>query len=1847
MINEWLAHTDDPQLDYIELHNRGRQPVNLSGAYLSDDRDTNKFRIPDNTILGPGGFIAFDQSQLGFALSSGGERIYLVNSNQTRVIDLVSFDGSANGVASGRFPDGAPTFHELSAQTPGAANAGLLLRDIVINEIMYNPISGDDDDEYVELHNRGAVDVNVGGWRFVDGVSFTIPPGTIIPAGGYLVVARDRDRLQARYAQLNATNTVGNYSGTLANGGERLALAMPDYFTVTNNNVVVTQAVYIVVDEVVYDDGGRWGEWSDGGGSSLELIDPASDNRLAPNWADSDETLKAPWTTVEHTGVADNGNGAFNEVHIMILGRGECLVDDVEVRAAGGPNLVANSTFDTGTAGWILGGNHDLSRPEPAGPGSPTPSLRIRATSGGDNGANRIESDLTQAPSANATVTLRARFRWLRGHPDVLVRVHGNWVEAPGTLTVPTNLGTPGLPNSRRVANAGPAIHSVVHSPVLPAVGEAVAVTARVYDPDGVAFVNLRYRVDPSPTFSTTPMNDAGTGADLIAGDGVYTGLIPAQNSTNLVAFHIVAQDAASTPASTTFPERLSVPPAFPLRECYVRWGETTPFGAFGVYRLWMPQTNISRWIAREKMSNQALDGTLVYGGWRVIYNAGGRYRGSPFIRPGYTTPLAGNVAYVWSTPNDDVLLGADELNLDSLEPTTGTGNQRDGTALREPISFWMAGELGLSFSYQRFVHLHINGVTSRSRGIPVYADTQQPDAAYISSWFGDDPEGEIFKIDDWFEFNDSTVPDREFNENAVLANFTTPVNGLPVKDQGRYRWSWEKKFNGTLNDDYSRLFDLVDAINSSTNIVNEALEAVIESEPFFTALMLRHAVGDWDGYGYDRGKNQFIYAPARGKIWMLLWDLDFALGCNSGHPPTQNMFQVNDPVMGRIYNLPHFRRICLRAMRRMVDGPFLPANYGPVIATRYNAFVANGVVTTSPYVNSGAQNISIPAWIDQRRANLLGAGYLGAVPNVPFAVNAPALPSSPTNVITITGTGPLDVRDVLLNGVRWPVYWHSLTGWTARVVLEAGTNTLEFAGRNSDGVVITSTQRVAVEYTGPVTSPVGAVVLNEIGYSSVTPRATFVEILNKSSAVHSLSGWRLNGLGYTFPPGSFINPGQYLILTEDRQAFARTYGTNVPVFAEFTGRLDLDGETLTLIKPGATEAEDVIVDRVRYESRAPWSTAASGGASLQLIDNDEDNTRPSNWQGGLGWTRVTRTGNILNATNLLLSLQVAGSAYIDDITLTDSEGNDIVLNGGFETGDTVPWIIPSNYGQSVVTDAVSHSGRYSFLIQGSGGGSQLATSIQQWLAGRVISNAIYTLSFWTLPHTNSTQVNLRTLPGNNLATNAIPRAVYGTPGTVNFSVAADLPAYDPLWLNELQADNAAGPTDNAGEREPWIELYNSGNTELSLEGYFLADTYTGNLTQWAFPAGSTIAPGEFKVIWADGEPQESTPTHWHTSFRLNSATGTVALVRLVNNQPQITDYLTYSGLRANLSYGDYPDGQIPLRRTFQTVTPGAPNASRDVNIFINEWMAGNTTNSMIFDPADGRAEDWFELYNAGDAAVDLGGLYLTDSLNNRTRFQIPDNGHYILGPGEFLIVWADNDSNQNSPALADLHVNFALSLSGEAIGLFDRDGQTPIDTVTFNQQTNNISQGRFADGSAALYFMTTPTPGRPNTLGDGNRAPIVTPISDKQVTIGQVLRFKVVASDSDAGQSLSYAVQSGPDGATIDGAGFFEWAPLAGAPAANPVTVRVSDNGSPSLSATRSFVVFVRAPATIAASGGGYELSFPTIPGRQYRIEFKNDLAEETWQELTVQTATGPEIIIEDNPVGQPHRFYRLVQLD
>lgn len=137
---------------------------------------------------------------------------------------------------------------------------------IVINEIMYNPPeSGTDTLEYVELYNKSNTPVDVSNWLFTQGVEFTFPAGTVIPAGGHVVISENAAYFQSKFGFLPY-----EWVGALTNSpGEDIEL--------TDDNGQV-------IDYVNYMNAAPWPAGAAGQGASIVLCDPNSDNADPANW---------------------------------------------------------------------------------------------------------------------------------------------------------------------------------------------------------------------------------------------------------------------------------------------------------------------------------------------------------------------------------------------------------------------------------------------------------------------------------------------------------------------------------------------------------------------------------------------------------------------------------------------------------------------------------------------------------------------------------------------------------------------------------------------------------------------------------------------------------------------------------------------------------------------------------------------------------------------------------------------------------------------------------------------------------------------------------------------------------------------------------------------------------------------------------------------------------------------------------------------------------------------------------------------------------------------------------------------------------------------------------------------------------------------------------------------------------------------------------------------------------------------------------------------------------------------------------------------------------------------------
>jgi hypothetical protein len=161
------------------------------------------------------------------------------------------------------------------------------------------------------------------------------------------------------------------------------------------------------------------------------------------------------------------------------------------------------------------------------------------------------------------------------------------------------------------------------------------------------------------------------------------------------------------------------------------------------------------------------------------------------------------------------------------------------------------------------------------------------------------------------------------------------------------------------------------------------------------------------------------------------------------------------------------------------------------------------------------------------------------------------------------------------------------------------------------------------------------------------------------------------------------------------------------------------------------------------------------------------------------------------------------------------------------------------------------------------------------------------------------------------------------------------------------------------------------------------------------------------------------------------------------------------------------------------TLDPSAPLGQ----VVISEFMADNA-NGIRDD--DGRRSDWIELFNEGTTAVNLEGWFLTDTIENPTKWRFPA---IHLDRNRYLLLWASgNDrTDPNKP----LHTNFRLPASGSYLALLDPDTNIVSEFApVYPPQRADISFGRDLVEPEIVGYFLEPTPGAPNSISGPGFAP-------------------------------------------------------------------------------------------------------------------------------------------------------------
>ena len=1182
---------------FIEVQNKSAGSVSTGGWIVTTSTGVNA-ALPARSVAG-GGYASFTAASLSLTPADG-MKLFLFAPGGTECRDARAITNRLRGLTGeGRwgYPDSA---------TPGAANVVTVSDAIVINEIFHHGLNGSAE-QWIELTNKSGAPVNVGGWKFADGVSYTIPVATpAIPQGGFLVVAWDTAAFAALHPGVTA---LGPFSGSLSGRGETITLRD------ANDNVA---------DEVTYSDGGRWSAWADGGGSSLELRDARADNSKGEAWDASDESSHSSWVTVgsgTYQGLATNPNADnptnYNEFVFGLLDAGEFLIDDFSVKdvTLGNVELIQNGGFESGAAtGWRIIGTHAGSVITDPTTGSGK-VLKVSASGATEHMHNHAETTLKNGASyvaidATHTYNITFRAKWLRGANRLHTRLWHNRLVRQTLLNMPVTGGTPGAVNGRALANIGPTFDVLAHSPVIPAASQAATVTVKIADPDGIGSVQLFYSVNGAaflnPAMTTT-------------GGGIYTGTVPGQAGSALVQFYVQATDALG--AVSYFPA------AGAASRAMIPWqdGRAQLTLASGAkphnVRVVIPTEDATELYKPENlMSDAAIPGTVILDESEVYYRAGIRLKSSEHGRIVDT-----RCGYTLEFPSDNLFMGLhDTVAIDRSGGTSAgqkeillrrLSNTAGGIYTPEDDICRVISAVGTLPTSQYFTGAALTSAAIMSK--------TRLDREYLDSQFPNGGDGSMNKYERIYVSTSTISPSTRaitaINTGNVLTSVAEdpkvpqsspgPNAGVLVTslgaDKETYRWYWLLQ-NGRESDDFTGIINLTNAVGQTGGSAsfNTLAAQYINVSAWLRAVVPATLYGVTDNYlGTGSGKhNTLVYFPPGQKALLMPWDLDFLAQSN----PTTTSLTTGGDVAKFIAN-PVWKRLYYGHMLDILNRSF-NTTYMTTWATHYSRFGTDDMVP------------SVSAYLTPRASHAMSQ-VSAAIPSVAFTRTSASPVTVSTPFATVSGDGWVNVAEIRLQGSAQDlaVTWTDENSWTLQLPVSAGTAIYTLIAYDNNGASL-GTASVTITGSGGI-FPAGPenLVVSELNYNPAggTDATEFIEMLNITGATLDLGGCHFDeelgqGIAYTFSAGVQVAPGARIVIARNRTAFLAAYPASAAQLAagqyDPTG-FDNGGEMLVLYAASGLE-----IFRFTY-SDSITSTDGGGRTLVRLLSSTSPNPSTYLWR--------------------------------------------------------------------------------------------------------------------------------------------------------------------------------------------------------------------------------------------------------------------------------------------------------------------------------------------------------------------------------------------------------------------------------------------------------------------------------------------------------------------------------------------------------------------------------------------------------------------------------------------------------
>ena len=549
------------------------------------------------------------------------------------------------------------------------------------------------------------------------------------------------------------------------------------------------------------------------------------------------------------------------------------------------------------------------------------------------------------------------------------------------------------------------------------------------------------------------------------------------------------------------------------------------------------------------------------------------------------------------------------------------------------------------------------------------------------------------------------------------------------------------------------------------------------------------------------------------------------------------------------------------------------------------------------------------------------------------------------------------------------------------------------------------------------------------------------IELFNPGSSQVNLAGLRLtddiaNPDKFIFAMGTVIPAGGYLAI------YANNADGTSGIHAGFS--LNKDGQSIYLYD--TVDNGGLLIDSITFGLQLTDYSIGCVGADWMLCTPTF---------GGPNLPAATAPASRLLINEILTS---AVGAFPDDfVELYNPQPLPVALAGLYFTDNPAHW--PNRSPLSALT-YISAGGYIAFHADGkkSKGADHLDFSLESERGLVALLNPDYSIIDCILYGSQTTDVSQGRVPQNIYDNNFF---VTPTPGAPNPGIIS---TNSGVVINEVLAANQT-IRELDGSTPDWIELYNLGSTNVDLGDYSLSDASLLP-RKYVFASGTIIPPGGYLRLYCDGSLTNSAT---NTGFNIKAEGGSVYLFGRLAAGGTLLNAVTYGLQATDFSISRMPNGTGNWALTLPT--PGgaslAAGTASAALVKINEWM-----------PRPASGQDWFELWNPNAQPVAIGGYFLTDDLNDRTKSLIPALSFLGASTNGYQRFWADGLT-----AAGANHTSFSLNNTAESVGLANPAGVL-IDGVSYASPALGVSEGRFPDGAATLVrFPGTDSPGDPNYL--------------------------------------------------------------------------------------------------------------------------------------------------------------------